>query len=293
MHIAIRARLATLLALPLLPFSVACERVVAVELAAGARLLVVEGRIERIQGEGAIAQQIRVTTTDRYFSDSAPPPAAGAVLRVTDDAGNSYAFAPSPRDPTLHLSQPFAAQVGRRYTLHVTWQGETYEGSDLLTSIAPIDSMYFMDRNSVIGPREGLRATIDTRDPGGERNYYVWDQLVNGVRLIAADSAFKARVFANDDLVDGKAVTQFQPYGGMVVKPGDRVEVRQISLSEEGYRYYVALTDQVTNDGSPFAVSTASVRGNVANLTRPSRRALGYFMAGEVSSVRKSVPTTP
>ncbi len=293
MHIVIRARLATWLALPLLAFSAACERVVDVDLATGERLLVVEGRIERIQGEGAIAQQIRVTTTDRYFSDSAPPPAAGAVLRVTDDAGNSYAFAPSPRDPTLHLSQPFAAQVGRRYTLHVTWQGETYEGSDLLTSIAPIDSMYFMDRNSVIGPREGLRATIDTRDPGGERNYYVWDQLVNGVRLIAADSAFKARVFANDDLVDGKAVTQFQPYGGMVVKPGDRVEMRQISLSEEGYRYYVALTDQVTNDGSPFAVSTASVRGNVANLTRPSRRALGYFMAGEVSSVRKSVPTTP
>lgn len=293
MHTVIRRRLATLLALPLLALTGACERVVDVELATGERLLVVEGRIERIQGEGAIAQQIRVTTTDRYFSNSAPPPAAGAVVRVTDDAGNSFAFAPSPGDPTLHVSQPFAAQVGRRYTLHVTWQGETYEGSDLLTSIAPIDSLYFMERNSVIGPREGLRATIDTRDPGGERNYYVWDQFVNGVRLIAADSAFKARVFANDDLVDGKAVTQFQPYGGMVVKPGDRVEVRQISLSEEGYRYYVALTDQVTNDGSPFAVSTASVRGNVANLTRPSRRALGYFMAGEVSSVRKNVPTTP
>lgn len=293
MSVTSRARITTLLVLPLLALAGACERVVDVDLATGERLLVVEGRIERIIGEGAIPQQIRVTTTDRYFSNAVAPAATGATVRVTDDAGHSLAFTPTPGDASLYVSAPFAAEVGRRYTLHVSWQGEQYEGSDLLTSVAPIDSMYFMERNNVIGPREGLRATIDTRDPAGERNYYVWDQLVNGVRLIAADSTFKARVFANDDLVDGKAVTEFQPYGGMVVKPGDLVEVRQISLSEEGYRYYVALTDQVTNDGSPFAVSTASVRGNVANLTRPSRRALGYFMAGEVSSARKAVPPAP
>ena len=130
---------------------------------------------------------------------------------------------------------------------------------------------------------------------GGDIDVLVAGAAVAG-ELVNVSGASRIALSGYDPVaffVDGKAVTQFQPYGGMVVKPGDRVEVRQISLSEEGYRYYVALTDQVTNDGSPFAVSTASVRGNVANLTRPSRRALGYFMAGEVSSVRKSVPTTP
>ncbi|HEX4934609.1 MAG TPA: DUF4249 domain-containing protein [Gemmatimonadaceae bacterium] len=288
-----RARRLALALVPLfatLSLLTACERVVDVDLATGDRLLVVEGRLEKVQGEAAVAQRIRLTTTDAYFSNSAPPAATGATVRVTDDAGATLRFTPSPAEPGTYVSPPFAAQVGRRYTLHVTWEGDQYQGSDVLHAVSSIDSLYFAERNNVIGPREGLRATIDTYDPGNERNYYLWDQLVDGVRLIAADSAFKARIIANDDLVQGKPVRQFQPYGGMVVTPGQVVTVRQVGLSEDGYRYYVALTDQVTNNGSPFAVATASVRGNVANRTRPSRRALGYFMAGEVSEVTRTVP---
>jgi hypothetical protein len=285
-----RLRLTALLLLALV--LAACERVVDVDLAQGDRFLVVEGRLERVLGAAAVPQRVRLTTTDAYFSNAAPPPVTGAVVRVTDDAGASLSYAPSPNEPGVYVSPPFAAQVGRRYTLQIDWEGERYEGSDRLESVAPIDSLYFMERNSVIGPREGLRATIDTRDPVGQRNYYMWDQLVDGVRLIAADSAFKARVIANDDLVEGKQVREFQPYGGIPVAPGQVVTVRQIALSDAGYRYYVALTDQVVNDGSPFAVATASVRGNVANRTRPARRALGYFMAGEVSEVTRMVPTT-
>ena len=44
-----------------------------------------------------------------------------------------------------------------------------------------------------------------------------------------------------------------------------------------------ALNDQTTNDGSPFATAPASVRGNVANRTRPAHHALGYFAASEVA----------
>lgn len=268
----------------------ACERVVDVDLPSAERLLVVEGRLERVQGATAVVQRVRLTTTDDYFSNAAPPPAMGATVRVVDDLGATLAFAPSASDPALYVSPPFAAQVGRRYTLQVDWDGDRYEASDVLHAVSSIDSLYFRERNSIIGPTEGLRATIDTYDPDGERNYYLWDQLVDGERLIAADSAFRARVIANDDLVQGQRVTEFQPYGGIVVAPGQLVTVRQIALSEDGYRYYVALSDQVINDGSPFAVATASVRGNVANRSRPSRRALGYFMAGEVAEVTRAVP---
>ncbi len=287
------SRCATLLALSCLSFATACERVVDVSLADGPRLLVVEGRIEKMQGVAAVAQRVRLTTTDAYFSDSAPPPALGASVRVTDDVGNTFAFAPSAREPGVYESAPFAAALGRRYTVRIDWQGDRYEGNDHLERVAPIDSLYFIDRNSPIGPREGLRATIDTRDPAGERNYYLWDQLVDGVRLIAPDSSFRIRVIANDDLVEGQAVREYQPYGGIPVAPGQLVTVRQIALSAPAYRYYLALSDQVTNDGSPFAVAPASVRGNVANLTRPARLALGYFMAGEVSEATRRVPSTP
>lgn len=282
-------RVAALLAIPLLAFTAACERVVDVDIPEGERLLVVEGRLEKVQGRAAVVQRVRLTTTDAYFSNTAPPAVTGATVRVTDDGGNALDFAPSTIEAGLYVSPPFAAQVGRRYTLRVEWEGDRYEASDVLHAVSAIDSLYFRERNSIIGPKEGLRATIDTYDPDVERNYYLWDQVVNGVRAIASDSTFKARIVTNDDVVQGKRVTEFQPYGGIVVNPGDRVMVRQIALSESGYRYYIALSDQVVNDGSPFAVATASVRGNVANMTRPARRALGYFMAGEVSEVERTV----
>src|SRR6185503_6050651 len=104
------------------------------------------------------------------------------------------------------------------------------------------------------------------------------------------DSTFKIRVVASDDVIDGQEITGFQPYGGIVVEPGQVVVVRQIALSEQSYRFYFALSDQTSNDGSPFSVSPASVRGNVANATRPSHFPLGYFIASEVSEVRATVP---
>lgn len=278
------------LAIPLLAMVTACERVVDVRLPEGERYLVVEGRIEKVQGKASVVQRVRLTTTDAYFSDSAPPPALGASVRVIDDAGRTLAFTPSPTEPGVYESLPFAAELRRRYTVQIDWEGDRYEGSDTLDAVAPIDSLYFLERNTPVGPREGLRATIDTFDPPGVRNYYLWDQLVDGVRLIAPDSSFRIRVIANDDLVEGQRVREYQPYSGIPVSAGQLVTVRQIALSETAYRYYLALSDQVSNDGSPFSVAPASVRGNVANRTRPGHRALGYFMAGEVAEATRRVP---
>lgn len=288
-HRSTAARVAHL-ALLSLPFLAACERVVDVRLSEGERYLVVEGRIERVQGLDLVAQRVKLSTTDAYFSDSAPPPALGATVRVIDDLGGSLEFRPSATEPGVYESAPFAAELRRRYTLRIDWEGDRYEGSDTLNPVSPIDSLYFRERNTPAGPREGMRATIDTFDPAGERNYYLWDQLVDGIRLIAPDSSFRIRVIANDDLVEGQPVREYQPYSGIPVGAGQRVTVRQIALSEAAYRYYLALSDQVSNNGSPFSVAPASVRGNVANRTRPDHRALGYFMAGEVSEVTRLVP---
>lgn len=276
----------------LLPLA-ACERVVSVDLPEGERQLVVEGRIERVLGAADGRQRVRLTVTDRYFSNAAPPPARGAMVRVADDAGAVVTFSELPAEPGVYATSTLVAGVGRSYTLLVDWEGERYEATDVLTPVAPIDTLYFAPRIGALGPREGARATIDFRDPAGERNYYLWDQLVDGKRLISPDSSFRFRVVASDDLIEGQRVRGLQPYDGIPVAPGQIVTVRQIGLSEQSFRYYFALSDQTTNDGSPFAATPASVRGNVANRTRPEHRALGYFMAGEVAQATRTVPGAP
>jgi hypothetical protein len=211
-------------------------------------------------------------------------------VRVIDDAGRTYLFTESRIDPGLYGTESLRAEIGRRYTLQIDYQGERYEATETLLAAPPIDSLYFAPPNTSIGDAEGVRATINFQEPGGVRNYYLWDQLVEGRRLLTSYSEFRVRVVGSDDGFDGRAVKEFQPYDGQELSSGHDVMVRQMSLSEAGYRYYRALSDQSSNDGSPFAVPLASVRSNIANVTNAKHRALGYFMATEVAEARAWVP---
>jgi extradiol dioxygenase family protein len=177
--------------------------------------------------------------------------------------------------------------VGATYALAILWDGQRFEGRSIAHAVAPIDSLYFdPPKPGRFSGTGGVRATIDLADPAGRRDFYLWDQFVDGVRALGPDSTFRYRVIAPDDAVDGLRIRGFQPYEGIDIPVGSTVVMRQIGLSEEIYRYYFALSDQVSADGSPFAVPPASVRGNVANVTDPSRFPLGYFYAAEVSEAR-------
>jgi hypothetical protein len=85
-------------------------------------------------------------------------------------------------------------------------------------------------------------------------------------------------------------VVGYQPFDEDVVDPGQVVLLRQVALSEEGFRYYQVLFEQTTTGGGPFSTPLASVRGNVANLTAPDHRALGFFFAGQVAERTATVP---
>ena len=268
----------------------ACEKVVELELPEGPKQLVVEARLERVRGAVNGTQQIRLSTTDSYFSDNAPPPVRGATVRVSDGTGPAVTFAESMTDPGVYVTNSLVGEIGRAYTLQIDWQGERYDATETLQPVAPIDSIYFMARTGSFGPKEGLRATIDFRDPGTVRNFYLWDQFIDGVRLVVPDTNFRVRVTAPDDGLDGRRIRRFQPFDAVPVKSGAQVLMRQMALSETVYRYFVALSDQSSNDGSPFSVPLSSVRSNIANRTKTDHRPLGYFMATEVAEARAKAP---
>lgn len=264
----------------------ACERVVDVDLDEGPRRLVVEARLERILGNVNGQQSIRLSTTGPYFSNAAPPAARGAVVVVTDDQGRRYPFVES-STPGVYRTSDLIIERGRRYALAIDFQSERFEATERTVAVPPIDSLYFdKPRPGRFSGSEGVRATIDLVDLPDEQNFYLWDQYVDGVRLLGPDSSFKFRIIAPDDGFDGLPIKGFQPYEGVDIGVGSTVLVRQIALSEAMYRFYFAFSDQVSNDGSVFSVPPSSVRGNVANRSTPGRPALGYFYVAEVAEAR-------
>lgn len=266
-----------------------CERVVGIEVDTGPERLVVEARLEAVNGAPSGRQSIRLTTTAPYFSNAPAPGARGAVVQVRDDQGRAVRFAES-STPGTYVTDSLVAAVGRTYTLRIEWRGDVYESTDRLDAVANIDSLYFIARPRRDAAKEGVRATIDLRDPPVVANYYLWDQFVDGVRQIAPDSLFRARIAASDEFFQGRRLRQFQPFDGVRVRSGQEVLIRQYSISETVWRYYDALNQQTNGDGSPFSTPPSSVRGNVANVTRPDVRALGYFSASAIAERRARVP---
>jgi hypothetical protein len=260
-----------------------CERVVAVELPEGPERLVVEARLEARADTSDGRQTVRLSTTDAFFSGVRPPPATGAVVRVTDDRGVVVPFPESGVAGTYTTTQ-LPVRLGRTYTLRVEWQGERYEAVTAVAPGAAIDTLYFAEPAAGSrGPRSGPRATIDLRDDGRVRNWYLWEQEVDGVPLAGPDSLTLGRVVASDLGFDGLGITGFQPFDGAVIRRGATVRLRQIGITEEMMRYYRALNEQVANGGTPFDVPLASVRGNVVGVSPNRPIALGYFFAGAVA----------
>ena len=105
----------------------ACERVVDVDIPDPDRRLVVEGRIELIKEAPSSAQRIRLTTTDAFFSQEAPPPATGATVSVTDGAGASFTFTETA--PGIYETTSLMGRIGETYTLSIDYAGDRYRSS--------------------------------------------------------------------------------------------------------------------------------------------------------------------
>lgn len=290
-----RARARTVTCVAALLFTAGCERVVDITVPTMPTRLVVTGRLELVRGAPSGRQIIRLSTTAPYFEPAGPPPARGAEVRVTDGRGVTTLFREQVNAPGVYVTDSLVPVLHQRYTLRVRWNSATYEGSDSLLPVAPIDSFYFRERTGLFAPPDvarepGPRATIDFRDPPGVENYYVWDQFVDGQRLVEGDTAFRFRPMERDAFFNGARVHGYQPYSGVVLRAGQTVRLRHMSLSAQGYRYYLALNNATLADGSPFSLPPASLRGNVANLTRQAEPALGYFLVAEVDERTARVP---
>ena len=265
-------------------FTAACERIVEVEIPAPPEpRLVVEGRIELVKEAPGGTQRVRLTTTDAFFGNRPTPPAVGAGVTVTDGAGGVYPFVETERGH--YVTNDLHARIGETYALSIDYEGDRYAASASLTPVAPIDSLYFIfEEETLVNDTAGYRAAIDYTDPPGGPDFYLWEQFVDGVNEPPPSSGNQFNLVSRDDLYDGQPVIGFEPNNEVVIEPGAHVMIRQVSLSRRGYDYYYALFEQNgLGTGNSFSVPPATIRGNVANTTRPEQYPFGFFGAAEVS----------
>lgn len=117
-------------------------------------------------------KQQEILLSRSYMFDSIPINESNAIVRVIEDAVNTYIF--TEVEPGVYKSQTaFAAQPNRNYSLSVvTSDGREYGSTNKqLTQSTSIDNLY-VERDFNENGIEGVSVYVDSYDPTGNSKYY-------------------------------------------------------------------------------------------------------------------------
>lgn len=286
----------------LLLLGTACEDVVSIDIAESDPVLVVDAMITDQPG----AQNVRLIRSQGYLSNTFNPPVTGAVVTVSDDAGNTFAFADQGNGDYIWQpdSTEVLGQIGRNYVLNIALDGESYRAVSAINEVPPIDSISFEYREEELGSPEGYYGQVYARDlPGPGDCYWIktWknDTLLNKPLelIVAYDASFSAG--ANTDGItfilpvreginpidDTEATNDDEaPYA-----LGDEAYVELHAITQETFFFLQQLQIQTINGGL-FAVPATNVPSNVFNTDPNSTEQVqGWFGCSAVSSARNTV----
>jgi hypothetical protein len=245
-----------------------CTKIVDLDLQDAAPRLLIEGNLAN-DGRPATVQLSRSTS---YKDSNVFPPVTGAVITLSDDAGGLETLAAT-TTPGQYQGRTITGQPGRRYTLRVESEGQSYVAQSTMPAVVPLTGLRvekgFFGDNLLVVP--------EFLDPAGVRNYYLFRQYRNG-RLN------KSLFLRDDELTDGKINTRPLVAGGgeeedqLVAGDSARVEMQTI---DAGVHEYVRTLNEVLEGNS---AAPANPKSNF------SGDVLGYFSAYTVQRRSQRLP---
>jgi len=234
-------------------------------------------------------------------------PARGALVRVSDNHGNSHTF--SEKTPGVYVSDStlFTGQPGRTYTLSISYNGMHYESSPcLLRKSPPIDSVghEVIDREiNASGETEKIvRVMLNTFDPSSDNHFYRWtydetweihlpfNNIPYENRICWLHEESHNIVLANtealiEDRITDLTITTFN-------NSTDRGQfkysmlIKQYATSREEYEFWNSVKTMTENTGGLYDVTPVSVTGNVTCTNDPAEIVLGFFSVSGVTTRR-------
>ncbi|MBN1291165.1 MAG: DUF4249 domain-containing protein [Candidatus Latescibacteria bacterium] len=242
-------------------FSSCSEDVITVDLKKVAPRIVIDGTITD-QEEPCT---VKITKTVDYFKPGEYPAVSGAVVTVSDDAGNFDTLEET--DQGVYQTTKVKGAEGRTYTLKVIAEDQEYIAISTMPQAAEIDSVK-CEFETHYGEKESVIYCY-FRDRIGIEDLYRFRIYKNG---IIDNSSYQ---LYNDRLSDGKAFEyEFFEYTDFTV--GDTLTVELRTIDRATYDYFLTMFDALATYEEGNYIFT-SVPGNpVSNI---NNGALGCFSA--------------
>jgi hypothetical protein len=269
------------------------------------RYLVVDGFLNPTAGSAEVV--LKYTTP--LDSDEQAVSESSAVVSIYDEDNIQVIL--SNRGNGEYSISGAAFPNERRYRLHIATSGGKQYQSELVNPVSTpeIDSLNF-----IVEP-DRLHINVNTHDPSGGSIYYRWfstetyeyrsdyfsgytyrngivtvktkDEFIN--RCWRTDALHDIRIRSTESLTEDR-VTNFTLR--TIQRDNIRISykysllVRQQTLTEDAFRYWVNVKETTENLGGLFDPVPSQVIGNIRCISDPSEPVIGFFSAGSVTEKR-------
>ncbi len=278
-------------------FLTSCEDVVQLESVKTETLLAIDGTITNQPGN----QVLKLTKSQGYFDNSKPQTVQGVNVQVKDNLGNVFDFKDLKSDGTYTWIPKVATQpmgvIGRKYTLQVKMEGETYEAVSEMKRVPKIDSIRYQFEKADFGqkgPKEGYDVHFFANDFKGLGDCSTMKAYKNGKQIgKLGDNIIFDGGFTKGSVADGLLFLEFsRRVYTELYSENDIVKIELYSITEDNFDYLSRVQNQINNTGL-FASPTSSVGTNIFNLNKNStKKAAGWFGASAVNILETRVEKT-
>jgi hypothetical protein len=263
-----------------------CEKEINLDLKNTSPKLVVEGNV--LWGIDSVInqQELKLSLSADYTGNTSPLPVTNAIVMVNDGT-NTYTY--NHIQNGVYRSS-FIAATNKTYKLIINYEGDEYNGYETLKAGgATIDSLTVNFSPSALGSPEGNFITVNTTDPLDERNFYLWQLFINEQLMINPSPGNIYRAIQKDDFFNGQPLINYLPFDNFPVVTGDTARMHQLNISEQMYNYYYSIFNLTASSPVSGDVPPGNIKGNIVNLNKPDKNALGYFGACSISIKTKSM----
>lgn len=252
----------TILAVLILLFTVSsCEKEIDVDL---------RSVTPRIQIEGIVKQDqfatVRVSQTLDFSDNSGYPFLKGAIVKISDDAGNSEILLQN--STGWYVGEKIRGEIGHTYTLSVIYEEKEYTATSKIPPLVKLDSlsMYKVPIMDYAIPM------VHYTDPKGEINqYYRCLVYINGKQLPdMTEQVFDCEFTDGSPMHEPLAVFTYDNDNDPV-KKGDEILIEFQCIDKGAHTFFDTLSKIEDKKTNP-----------ISNI---SGGALGYFCASTVDQM--------
>ncbi len=265
---------------------ISCQQEVDFERTSGDSKLVVNGNITNEYKAHSIELSLSGGLSQNFGFEKV----SGATLSIME--GDSRMIPLSEVEPGRYLTDSIAGKLNELYTLQITWNGQTFNASDSLISIAesvvPIDftttggfkeyefrrhqfGLNIASKEVIVIAPSTPKSKIDTARAG----------LTIGVKLLPGGT-YQFTGY-NHPKIEVNGLLNFEDGKFFGFKEGAQISHQLFSLSEEYYEYLRSIFIETEWRGTLFDTPPANVKGNIDN------GALGFFSAHEVNNTNYTI----